>query len=193
MPGSHIGRWEEETQPRSWWIRHIGFVADGWYHMAVLVVPGHDATGSPARLEDASTDRLIYIEAQAAFDHGSSGAALTAAVRFDHAWAWIEMNWSDIYARAWAHGSRLTLILEPATVLISAGVDRAKGRKSASEMGHWSSDRAASVVGVGQGYSGVIGDECFFLLPPPQSQSPLIILAGRLHGGAKVFGGVFWL
>ena len=50
-------------------------------------------------------------------------------------YAEIEMNWSDIYVKAWPTGAVSPWLLKPATVLISAGVDRAKGRKLASEMG----------------------------------------------------------
>ena len=44
--------------------------------MAVLVIPCHGATGSLARLEDASPNHLIDVERQAVLDHGSTGATM---------------------------------------------------------------------------------------------------------------------
>jgi hypothetical protein len=52
---------EDETQPRSRWIRHVGFIRDRRHQSTVLIVPSHFATGSIAGLKYAPPYELIHV------------------------------------------------------------------------------------------------------------------------------------
>jgi hypothetical protein len=86
--------------------------------MAVLVIPRHGASGSLARLEDAPADHLINVEAQARLNCNSCGASVV--VGFGHVLSFIRNQMVRYLCRSAGDGCDLTLLLEPATVLISA-------------------------------------------------------------------------